>query len=50
METRTVTMNGSAVRVELSSAAQQALAQRTAPLHVELELYFFAQYGTVPGT
>lgn len=40
METRSVTLNGRAVRVALSSAARQALAQRTEPLYVELELYF----------
>ena len=40
MKIHTVTMNGRALRVELTAAARQALAQRTAPLYVELELYF----------
>lgn len=40
METRSVTLNGRAVRVALSSAARQAFAQRTEPLYVKLELYF----------
>lgn len=40
METRSVTLNGRPVRVELSAAARQALMQRTEPLYVKLELYF----------
>jgi hypothetical protein len=40
MEITTVTLNGREVRVQITSAAAQALAQRPNPLHVELELYF----------
>jgi len=40
MEIRQVTLNGRTVQVEISSAAMQALALRSAPLYVELELYF----------
>lgn len=40
MDTAHVTINGRPVRVEWSDAAAQALAQRPAPLYVELELYF----------
>jgi hypothetical protein len=40
MNIHTVTLNGRTVRVELSPAARQALAQRAEPLYVELELYF----------
>lgn len=35
-----IQMNGRAVQVTITPAATQALAQRTEPLHVELELYF----------
>jgi len=35
-----IQMNGRPVQVTITPAATQALAQRTAPLHVELELYF----------
>jgi len=35
-----IQMNGRTVQVTITPAATQALAQRTAPLHVELELYF----------
>jgi hypothetical protein len=40
METATVTLNGREVQVQITSAAAQALARRSEPLHVELELYF----------
>jgi hypothetical protein len=40
MPTTTVTLNGRSTTVSLTSAAEQALAQRTEPLYVELELYF----------
>jgi hypothetical protein len=40
METATVTMNGREMRVRITPAATRALALRTAPLYVELELYF----------
>ena len=40
MNIHTITMNGRAVRVELTPAAKHALAQRAEPLYVELELYF----------
>lgn len=40
MPTTTVTLNGRSMAVNLTPAAEQALAQRTEPLYVELELYF----------
>lgn len=40
MEIRQVSLNGRTVNVEISSSAKQALTLRTAPLYVELELYF----------
>ncbi len=40
METAKVTINGHAVVVEWTPAAATELAKRTAPLFVELELYF----------
>ncbi len=40
MEITTVTLNGRAVQVQITSAAAQALTQRPTPLYVELELYF----------
>jgi hypothetical protein len=39
-ERTTVAINGKPVQVEWSAAAARALAQRTTPLFVELELYF----------
>ncbi|MDX9994768.1 MAG: hypothetical protein RBS28_05535 [Rhodocyclaceae bacterium] len=40
MTTLDITMNGRTVRVEITPAAERALAARTEPLYVELELYF----------
>ena len=40
METRQVLLNGRKVSVEISTAALQALALRTMPVYVELELHF----------
>lgn len=40
METTQITLNGRPVQVTITTAATQALALRTEPLHVELELYF----------
>ena len=40
METTKIKMNGREVQVTLTSAALQAQARLTAPLYVELELYF----------
>lgn len=40
METRTVTLNGRPVQVQITPAAAQALALLAEPIHVELELYF----------
>jgi hypothetical protein len=40
MNIHNITLNGRPVRVELTHAAKQALAQRAEPLYVELELYF----------
>ncbi len=40
MEAKQVSLNGRTVAVEISTAARAALAQRSAPLYVELELYF----------
>ena len=40
MENTKVTMNGREVQVQITPAATRALALRTAPLYVELELYF----------
>jgi hypothetical protein len=39
-DTRTITLAGRAVQIELSGAARAALAGRRAPLVVEMELYF----------
>ncbi len=40
METTKITLNGREVQVTLTPAALQAQGQLTAPLYVELELYF----------
>lgn len=40
MDTQTITLNGRPVEVTLTPAAREAQAQLTAPLYVELELYF----------
>jgi hypothetical protein len=40
MPSTQVTLNGRTVAVEITPAAQRALAARSEPLHVELELYF----------
>lgn len=40
MNTAHISMNGRTVRVEWTAAAAAALAERTLPLYVELELYF----------
>lgn len=40
METRQISLNGRTVAVEISAAALVELRRRSAPLYVELELYF----------
>ncbi|HED15000.1 MAG TPA: hypothetical protein ENI62_15355 [Gammaproteobacteria bacterium] len=37
---RKIELNGKTLKVELSQAAEQQLARRPQPLHVEMELYF----------
>jgi hypothetical protein len=40
METANVMMNGSEMQVQWTPAAVRALALRTSPIYIELELYF----------